>query len=300
MSARQTIFYTACLVAMGAGWGLTQPMSKMAVSTGYGHFGLVFWQLIIGSLLMGLICRVRGTRLPWTGATLRLYVIIAMIGTIIPNTASFQAAVHLPSGIMSLLLSVIPMFSFAIALMMGNDRFAFRRLIGLIVGLIGVLIIIAPNVDLGQEVPVFWAAIYLIAALFYAFEGNYVAKWGTAGLDPFQVMLGSSLLGLVIITPLMLLSGHYIAPVWPLPVAQQAHIVGSVVHVMVYATYVWLVTRTGPVFTSQVSYIVTGFGLLWAYLILSEAYAATLWIALAAMFLGMYLVQPRGGAVPKD
>jgi hypothetical protein len=28
-------------------------------------------------------------------------------------------------------------------------------------------------------------------------------------------------------------------------------------------------------------------------LILGEAYASTIWIALAAMFIGMYLVQPR-------
>jgi hypothetical protein len=39
--------------------------------------------------------------------------------------------------------------------------------------------------------------------------------------------------------------------------------------------------------------MVTGFGLLWAWIMLGEAYAATLWLALAAIFMGMYLVQPR-------
>ena len=42
----------------------------------------------------------------------------------------------------------------------------------------------------------------------------------------------------------------------------------SVVHVLVYATYVWLVGQAGAVFTAQVSYLVTGFGLLWAWLLL--------------------------------
>ncbi len=78
--------------------------------------------------------------------------------------------------------------------------------------------------------------------------------------------------------------------------AQVALIAASVVHVLVYATYVWLVGRAGAVFTAQVSYLVTGFGLLWAWLLLGEAYAATLWLALGAMFVGMYLVQPR----PRD
>jgi drug/metabolite transporter (DMT)-like permease len=293
MTSREIAFFTFCLVLMGAGWGATQPMTKIAVSTGYGHFGLVFWQLVIGAALMAGICAVRKLRLPLNGRALRLYLILAMIGTILPNSLSYQAAVHLPSGIMSLLLSMIPMFAFVIALMLGNDNLVWRRIIGLGFGLVGVLMIIAPAVDLGQPIPGFWAGVYLVTALFYAFEGNYIAKWGTEGLGPFQVMLGASLMGALVMAPVAFVSGQYIAPQWPLPVPQLALITASVVHVFVYATYVWLAGRAGAVFTVQVSYLVTGFGLIWARIILGEAYASAIWIALGAMFVGMYLVQPR-------
>ncbi|MEM1352218.1 MAG: EamA/RhaT family transporter, partial [Pseudomonadota bacterium] len=67
----------------------------------------------------------------------------------------------------------------------------------------------------------------------------------------------------------------------------------SVAHTLVYAGYVWLVGRAGPIFAAQVSYLVTGFGLLWAKQILSEAYPPAVWFALAFIFSGMYLVQPR-------
>lgn len=293
MTGGMTAFYTVCLVLMGAGWGVTQPLTKIAVSTGYGHFGLVFWQMALGAMLMGIICTIGGLRLPLHRRALRLYVILALIGTILPNTISYQAAVHLPSGIMSLLLSMIPMFAFVIALALGNDHFQWRRVVGLGFGLVGVLIIIVPSVDLGQSIPVFWAIAYLVTGLFYAFEGNYIAKWGTEGLGPFQVMLGASLMGMIGIAPVAVATGQFIAPDTTLPVPQLALIGASVVHVFVYATYVWLAGRAGAVFTAQVSYLVTGFGLLWAYLILSEAYAPTLWLALAAIFAGMYLVQPR-------
>jgi len=33
--------------------------------------------------------------------------------------------------------------------------------------------------------------------------------------------------------------------------------------------------------------------MIWASLILDETYAPTIWIALSAMFIGMYFVQPR-------
>lgn len=299
MTRREIGFFTFCLVLMGAGWGSTQPLSKIAVSTGYGHFGLVFWQLAIGAALMGAICLARGLSVPVHAAAIRLYLTLAMIGTIFPNTISYQAAVHLPSGIMSLLLSMIPMFAFIIALAIGNDSFAWRRFVGLLFGLAGVLMIIAPAVDLGQSVPIFWAAMYLVTALFYAFEGNYIAKWGTLGLGPFQVMLGSSLIGLIVIVPLMVLSGQYIAPEWPMPLPQVAIIGSGLVHVLVYATYVWLAGLAGAVFTVQVSYLVTGFGLIWAWIILGEGYAATIYLALGLMFIGMYLVQPRPKLEPR-
>lgn len=293
MTARETSFFIFCLILMGAGWGSTQPMTKIAVSTGYGHFGLLFWQLLIGAVLMGCVCAVRGLTLPLNFAALRLYLILAMIGTIVPNTLSYQAAVHLPAGIMSLLVSMVPMFAFVIALGLGMENLIWRRVAGLLFGLAGVLMIIAPSVDLGQDVPVFWAAIYLVTAFCYACEGNIIAKWGTLGLGPFQVMLGASLVGVVVIAPVTLVSGQYVAPSWPMPLPQVALVASSVVHVFVYATYVWLAGRAGAVFTVQVSYLVTGFGLIWAWIMLGEEYASTIYLALAAMFVGMYLVQPR-------
>jgi drug/metabolite transporter (DMT)-like permease len=116
---------------------------------------------------------------------------------------------------------------------------------------------------------------------------------GTLGLGPLQVMLGASLIGTVVMAPVVVLSGQYIAPVWPLPVPQLALVCASVVHVFVYSTYIWLAGRMGAVFTVQVSYMVTGFGLIWAWVLLDEAYASTIWLALSVMFVGMYLVQPR-------
>lgn len=294
---REILMFGGILVLMGAGWGATQPLSKIAVSTGYGPFGLLMWQQILGVVLMACVCAVRRKPLPRTANALRAYVVIALVGTVLPNSISYTAAVHLPAGIMSLLLSIVPMFAFVIALQLGNDSFAWRRIAGLGFGLIGVVLVIAPSVDIGAVVPMEWAAAYLVVGLFYAFEGNYVARWGVAGLDPFQLMLGASLAGLVIVTPLAGGLGQTIPPQWPRPLPQQALVAASLVHVLVYASYVWLVGCAGAVFAVQVSYLVTGFGLFWAWFLLDEAFSNMIWLALAVMFLGVYLVQPRPRAI---
>ena len=293
MTRRETVFFSAVLIVLGAGWGLTVPLTKIAVSTGFGHFGLIFWQLVIGSVLMAILSLLRGKGLPVSWPALRVCFVVAMIGTLIPNSASYQAAVHLPAGILLLLLSMIPMLAFPIALAMRLESWSWARLSGLGVGLCGVLIILMPGVNARLDAPVLWMLVALLASLCYAMEGNVVAKWGTAGLDAIQVLFGASLVGAVAILPITLSSGQFIPPADLLSRPGYALMLSSVAHALVYAGYVWLVGRAGPVFTVQVSYLVTGFGLLWARLILDEAYPPAVWAALALIFLGMYLVQPK-------
>lgn len=287
----------ALLLLLGAGWGITQPLTKIAVSTGHGHFGLIFWQLVIGAVLMAVIAVATGRRLPAGRSALRVYATIALIGTVLPNTASYQAAVHLPSGVLSILLSLIPMIAFPIALGLGLERFSLRRLAGLGLGLGGVALLVLPQASLPDAAMVAWVPVAIFASLCYAFEGNYVARWGTAGLDPVQVLLGASIAGAVMTLPLMLGSGQWISPFTPFGPAEWALIGSSTVHVLVYTSFVWLIGRAGSVFAVQVSYLVTGFGVIWAMLLLGERYAPMIWAAMGLMMLGMALVQPRAKAV---
>ena len=297
MIRREALGYAAVLGVLAAGWGFTMPMTKLAVSTGFQHFGLIFWQMTIGAAVMTPIALLRRTPLPLGRSHLRVYLIIALIGSLLPNTASYQAAVHLPSGILSILLSMIPIWAFPIALGLGLDRFEWRRFGGLVVGLGAVLLLVLPGAELSGGIPAFWVMVALISGLFYAFEGNYVAKWGTAGLDPIQVLWGASIIGAILSFPVAILSGQWIDPRPPYEVAVYAHIASSTIHVLVYAGYVWLVGRAGPVFAVQISYFVTLFGVFWASLILGEGYSVLVWVSLGLMLVGMTLVQPRRKAV---
>jgi drug/metabolite transporter (DMT)-like permease len=285
--------YIAMLVAMGLGWGSTQPLGKIAVSTGHRQYGLIFWQLVIGVVLLGAILMVQGKRIPVTKATLGFAVIIVLIGTIIPNSAFYYSVAHLPSGIMSILISTVPLMAFPIALMLGMDRFSVARMAGLCCGLMGVALIALPSASLPNAGMVAYLPIAMIGPLFYAFEGNYVAKFGTAGMDAVQAMCLASIIGVVIMLPVAVGSGQWINLVQPWGRAEVALLAGSVVHNLCYCAYVWLAARAGAVFAAQTSYIVTGTGVIWAMLILGERFSPWVWAALCVMLLGLFLVQPR-------
>ena len=281
------------LIILGAGWGISLPLTKIAVSTGYQPLGVLFWQLLISALLLGAINWARGKRLPTHRAALRIYVIIAFIGTLFPQTASLIAYAHLPGGLMALFLSLVPIFAFPIALILGNDQFDWIRLGGLFIGLIAVSLIILPDTSLPDRSLLIFVPLALVAPLFYGFEGNFVAKWGTAGLDPIQVLTGASILGLIIVSPAALVSGQWFNLIGPLGAPEIALILFSLIHGLVYSGYVWLVGQAGSVFAAQVSYLVTGFGVLGSILILGERYAVWVWLAMGLMFVGMALVRPR-------
>ena len=281
------------LLIMGAGWGITSPLSKIAVSTGHQPLGLVFWQMVIGAVLLGAIVFVRGGRLALGRRQITLYLAIAFLGTILPNAASYRAAAHLPAGVMSIVIAMVPMFAFPIALVLGQDRFSIARVVGLGLGLGGVALLVGPEASLPDRAMVAFIPLALIAPFFYGLEGNFVGKFGTAGLDPIEVLFGASVFGAVLSFPLALGFGHWLNPLGGFGAPESALVLSSIVHALVYAGYVWLVGRAGAVFAAQVSYLVTIFGVGWAMLILDEAYSGYIWGALGLMLLGMFLVQPR-------
>lgn len=288
---------TLVLMGMGAGWGLSQPLTKIAVSTGHPAIGLVFWQFTLASLILGAVNLLRRRSLPLGRPAVALYVFIALTGSLLPGLASYNAAVHLPSGVMSIVISAVPMLAFPIALALGVDRFSGRRLAGLLLGLGGVALIALPETSLPDRAALVWLPVALIAPLFYAIEANGVARLGTGGIDSISVLFGASLSGVALSLPLAVASDALFLPPWPLGRPELALVLSSSVNAFVYATYVWIVGRAGAVFAGQVSYLVTGFGVLWAMTLLGETYSLWVWSALALMLAGLTLVAPRKAEV---
>jgi drug/metabolite transporter (DMT)-like permease len=222
-----------------------------------------------------------------------VFVFVSLIGTVIPNATSYEALRHLPAGLTAILLAMIPMIAFPIALALGNERFQWSRLVGLAIGLLGVSLIVGPEASLPDRAAIIFVPLMLISVCCYACEGNVLTRWGTAGMDPVEVLLGATLLSAGFSLMLALATGQFIAFGGPLGAPDAALLATSVISIVVYTAYVWMVGRAGPVFAGQVSYLVTGFGVLWSILFLGERYSGWLWAALALMLLGLFFVQPR-------
>ena len=293
MTARDQVWLTSILIGLGALWGLSQPLVKTAVAGDYEPLGMVFIQMTVATIVLGCVQFKRLGKIPIRPTTVAIWLMIAFVGTIIPNSASYQALKTIPAGLYAVLIATIPMMSFPIALAMRNEAFSSRRLLGLCAGFAGVLCIVVPDASLPERAMLAAIPLAMLAPFCYALEGNLVAKFGTAGMDPIQVMFGASALGAAITLPMAAGAGQLMFPMAPLERPDVALILASVIHSFVYVVYVWMVGRAGPLFAAQVSYWVTGFGVLWSMLLLGERYAGWVWIAMGLMVVGLTLVQPR-------
>ena len=155
------------------------------------------------------------------------------------------------------------------------------------------LLLVLPDASLPDPALVIFIPLALVAPICYGVEGNYVAKYGPRDMDPIQLLFGASVIGIALALPLTLTSGQWIDPRLPWGAPDLALIAASIIHAVVYSTYFWMVAQGGAVFAAQVSYLVTGFGVLFSILFLSETYSGWIWLALLAIFVGLFLVQPR-------
>ncbi|MDH5798345.1 MAG: DMT family transporter, partial [Paracoccaceae bacterium] len=167
-------FQFALLAATGAAWGLTNPLTKVAVSTGYQPLGIMFWQLVIVAVFSGGFLVLRKRRPPLHKKALVLYAVIALVGTIIPDFLVYTSAVHIPAGILSIIMAIAPMLSLPIALLLRIETFSVQRMFGAILGLVAIVLMVGPKDGLANATEAFFALVVLCAAGFYALQGHFI------------------------------------------------------------------------------------------------------------------------------
>jgi len=287
------IFALSFLLLLGSVWGSTIVMMKHAVSTGYQPLGLIFWQLTLGAVVLTILGEIRNKPLPLGLVNVRFYAIVALVGTILPNTFSYIVASHLPAGLLAIGLATVPMFSLMIALFIGSERFVWRRMLGIGLGAVAIALILGPEADFSSQGIGLFMLLALVAPLFYGIEGNYLSLKMPSNMDPFTALRGASIVGFVICTPVMFITDSWVNLNHTWTSVEWAILVNASLHIVTYTGYIWLVGRTGAVFASQVAYVVTLSGVFFGMLILGESHSALVWLALGFMLAGLALVQPR-------
>ena len=164
------------LIFLGIAWGLTFPLSKIAAVSGGSPLGLTFWQNIVSGLILLVFVIWKYGGLKIDRSLYKFILVVTFLAGIFPNVILYTAAFHLDAGVLSISVSVVPMFTYILALCFGLDKLGLSRCFGLIVGFIALLILLLPENSLPERSDVPWVLLSLLCALFYALENIYIDK----------------------------------------------------------------------------------------------------------------------------
>ncbi len=275
----------------GVLWGGTFSLALIAASDGTHPLVLATWQALVSSVIFIVVCR--ALKVPvFRLANLGKYLFIGVVGHITPNILYYTAAPHLSAGILSITVSTVPLFTYAIMWAMGFERIAIKRAVGLLCGMLAILLLVIPDQGLSSDDVNFWILLVVLCALLYAAENVYIAEGVSYETSIFELLCGANVVSLVFLVPATFSLGTGNLFPWVLTSSGWAITGIAVVSVVAYSMFFYTIKTAGPVFASQCAYIVTVAGVLWGIIIFSEQHTVWVWMSVLIIMAGVALVSP--------
>ena len=111
------------LIILGLGWGLSFTLGKIAITAGGTPIGLTFWQSLFSGLILLAYVFFRHGKIIIPKIMFLPIVIITFLSVVIPNIIFYACVEHLDAGVLSISVSVIPLFTYLIAMGLRMDNF---------------------------------------------------------------------------------------------------------------------------------------------------------------------------------
>jgi drug/metabolite transporter (DMT)-like permease len=273
------------LLLLATLWGASYSFIKVGVAT-IPPVTLIAGRTLIAGVLLLLIMRWRGVRLPTDRATWGRFAFQACLNSVIPWTLIAWGEGTVDAGLATILNSAAPIFTFLFtALVTRHEAATPRKLFGVIAGMAGICLIVGVKAfdRAGQELV---AEIAIVAAtLCYAVGAIY--SRGFKGLDPMAPAAGSLLCGAAVQIPLSL------AVEQPWTLAPSTLSLLALASLAVFSTaaafviYFRLIQTLGSVGTTAQAYLRVPIGVALSVMFLGERLSPTAWLGLACVVIGV-------------
>ena len=123
-------------------WGLSFSFTRMAVENGGTPLGIAFWQTIISSVILLSFSSLRGRHFTLHPHHIGPFIIIALLGVALPGVAFYIAASRVPSGVLAITVTLVPILTYCMALGLRIEAFSMIRISGVLCGTIAILLLV--------------------------------------------------------------------------------------------------------------------------------------------------------------
>jgi drug/metabolite transporter (DMT)-like permease len=258
----------ALFLAMCVIWGIPYLLIKVSLD-GLGPVDLVFVRLVIGALVLVPIALTRVE----IGPILRRWrwvVAYTIVEIGVPWVLLSDAELRISSSLSGLLVSTVPLLGVGIGLLTrSQERYGWRRMLGLVAGFVGVGVLVGFNVSSSTVGAIFEV---LGVAVCYAI-GPLIINRRLSDLPALGVIAASLLLAAVAYAPAAVIT--QLPHAWPSgEVVAAVATLGVLCTALAFLLFFALIAEVGPVRATVITYVNPAVAVALGVLLLREPFTA--------------------------
>lgn len=286
------------LLVLGGLWSFSFAAAKLAITSGFPGPAYWFWQAAGGAVFLAAASIFMGDPIRMSGPHIRFYLVMAIVGFSLPGLNMAICAPHLPVGTYAVLTTLSPIFTLVISRIAGVERLRLATLAGVLMGLAGTLVLVWPDPEGLAGTEPFWVSVALATPFLYA-ASNVVAQLMRPP-DTGSVALTAAVQGVNagVLLLVALATESSMLPTSVPPVAYGMLLIQIVIAAAAPLLYIIVVHRSGPVFVSQTSFIMTVLGVIWGLLLFGEHLEWRMLVAAVLVVAGVTIVTRSRPARP--
>ena len=286
----------ALLLALSVLWGGSFLFTGVAVRE-LPPLTIVALRVGLAALVLHGVVHAAGWRLPrerriWTG-----FFGMGLLNNVIPFCLIVWGQTQIASGLASILNATTPLFGVLVAhVLTADERLTRARLLGVLLGLSGVVLMAGPAALAGLGAQVGAQAAVLGGALSYAFAGIYGRRFRALGVAPVLTATGQVTASALILIPVALV----IDRPWTLAVpglGTWSALIGLAVPstALAYLLYFRIIATAGATNVLLVTFLIPVSAILLGVLVLGERLDASHLAGMALIGAGLVAIDGRVG-----
>lgn len=276
------------LLFVGSLLGLFSNLVKAAVDAGWSPVAYLFWGLLGAGLILLGIAAAAGHTPRRDRRALLYYAGSGLLSGALPNALSFAAVPHVGASFVALCFAFPPLLSYAMALALGMERYRTLRMVGLLLGLAGVVALVAEKFTVEGD-SLGWLLVALSAPFVVAGGNIFRSRYWPAGASALSLAPGMLLAAAAMLLVSIEVAGLPLAP----GMTAEATILAIVLIVVFAATFsliFLLQALAGPVYLSQIGSVGAVAGAALAIVWFSEPYSPILMVSTVVILAGAWAV----------
>ena len=287
------------LMVLGILWSLHIVFAKLINAHIFPHvLAVLLLYIAVDASILLLAFVVRTRRLPLIRPVWVFFTISALFGYVLPVQLDLLVAPQIPLSHFALIAGTGTMMALLISWSMNIERPNRWRLLGVSLGFIAMLVLFgSPFVEytsLSQ-----WYIVALLLPFSYAFCDCYIDKYWPRGYGTFEIAVGDSLMGLLLVALIVICYmfsaaisvTEAMAIMQSVVLASPWGLLGLIVTTLVsLLLFYHMLNHHGAVFVASAIYIALLSGTLLGVALFNETLKANFFVALLLLFIGLVMV----------